>query len=151
MNTFSDAEKWTRICYVCGSSSENHCAKCKKTDYCSRVHQVFDWKNGHKDLCGTEKEVESKSILFPEFELVVETEEEEEGAISEIEAQNDDLEKERQEIQKYEEHVASVHAGSLQFEPNVDSDLIQLANMIEDDTFDEFTEQIKNDPDQVLR
>lgn len=95
--------------------------------------------------------MESTTIFFPEFELVVEPEEEEEKAISEQDSQNDDIKKEIQEIKKYEGLVTSVHAGTLQPEPNVDSDLIKMSSRMEDETFFEFQEHIKNDPEQVLR
>ncbi|XP_033207717.1 programmed cell death protein 2 isoform X2 [Belonocnema kinseyi] len=85
------------------------------------------------------------------FELVIEPERKEKEAILEKYFQNKDIKKEIQEIKKYESLVTSGHAGTLISEPNVDADLIQMSNRIEDVTFFEFQEHIKNDPDQVLR
>jgi len=40
-----------RTCCVCGSKSASHCGKCKVAYYCSKEHQVIDWKSGHKGKC----------------------------------------------------------------------------------------------------
>ena len=39
------------LCLVCGCMARKHCAKCKVVNYCSRNHQIADWKRGHKNLC----------------------------------------------------------------------------------------------------
>lgn len=44
-------DKWPKLCDVCGTRAPSHCAKCKKTYYCSRKHQVLDWQKGHKEMC----------------------------------------------------------------------------------------------------
>lgn len=46
------AEKFVKICRICGAKSSSHCGKCKATNYCSKSHQVIDWKSGHKKYCG---------------------------------------------------------------------------------------------------
>lgn len=40
-----------RLCRVCGCSGPKTCSKCHKVNYCSRVHQLMDWKLQHKQLC----------------------------------------------------------------------------------------------------
>ena len=140
-------EKWTKTCIVCGISSSSHCAKCKNINYCSRVHQILDWKNGHKEFCGTEKELFLKNFLFPQFELIVEAEEN----FPEQGSKNDDPEKDSEEIKKYEELVKNGQAGSLQFAADIDSALVEMANKVEDKAFFKFQNRIKLDPNQVLR
>ena len=39
------------LCQVCGCMAPKHCGKCKMVNYCSRNHQLVDWKKGHKNLC----------------------------------------------------------------------------------------------------
>ena len=39
------------LCQVCGCMAPKHCGKCKMVNYCSRDHQLVDWKKGHKNLC----------------------------------------------------------------------------------------------------
>ena len=39
------------LCVVCGCLGPKRCGKCRQPQYCSREHQVHDWKNGHKLFC----------------------------------------------------------------------------------------------------
>ena len=76
-------------CLVCGCLGPMHCGRCKVVHYCSRHHQKWDWKAGHKLLCDDlakgERKVEEVGyqpgggLLLPVFEIVTETEPEEEG------------------------------------------------------------------------
>ena len=43
--------KSTNLCDICGCRGEKKCSKCHVTRYCSRDHQLVDWKSGHKTLC----------------------------------------------------------------------------------------------------
>ncbi len=42
-----------QLCVVCGSSGPLFCASCKVATYCSKAHQQFHWKTGHKLECKT--------------------------------------------------------------------------------------------------
>ena len=44
-------------CYLRGPGM-NACGKCRHRFYCSREHQVLDWKNGHKRWCGKAGEID---------------------------------------------------------------------------------------------
>ena len=48
---FPSAWKYQNLCVVCGCSGPKTCAKCKSVHYCSRDHQIVDWKTGHKEQC----------------------------------------------------------------------------------------------------
>ncbi|XP_016841519.1 programmed cell death protein 2 [Nasonia vitripennis] len=136
-------EKWSKTCSICGIFSSSHCAKCKQVNYCCRLHQVWDWKNSHKNLCGKEQSSENEKFLFPQFELVTEKEE--------YNPSNEDSVTAEEELQKFEELVKTGQAGTLQSEKDIDDDLLKMASDIEDKTFSKFRKRIKGEPEQVLR
>lgn len=39
------------LCVVCGCLGPKKCGRCKQVSYCSRQHQIHDWKSGHKLFC----------------------------------------------------------------------------------------------------
>ncbi|KAK2489211.1 hypothetical protein MC885_012567 [Smutsia gigantea] len=39
------------LCRVCGCLGPKTCSKCHKAHYCSREHQILDWRLGHKQAC----------------------------------------------------------------------------------------------------
>lgn len=137
---FLDVAQWSKTCYVCGISAPSHCTKCK-VNYCSRVHQVHDWKNGHKETCGTETS-SSHNLLFPEYEIVME----DDDSI----AEKDDVDSEHKEIEEYNAMIQNDEVGTFQHD-DVNDDLLQMASSETDETFVEFREKINNYPDQILR
>ena len=72
------------LCAVCGCAGPKKCSRCKKMHYCSKHHQMHDWKNGHKlfcsDLlsgkCGLNDLTYDPSygVCLPEFVVVTEEE-----------------------------------------------------------------------------
>ncbi|CAG0902122.1 unnamed protein product [Cyprideis torosa] len=78
----------TALCWLCGSLGPKRCGSCSKASYCSKAHQVEDWRRGHKQECkGPKEECEGSSkckgppegpkcrpgVFFPEFELEIES------------------------------------------------------------------------------
>lgn len=71
-----------RLCVVCGMSGPMSCAKCKQVNYCSKEHQIHDWRSGHKLFCPElAKSVEcttdyepSARVILSLFEIVTEPE-----------------------------------------------------------------------------
>ena len=61
-----------RLCNVCGFAASNNCAACKQISYCSKDHQVMDWKyGGHKAVCKNKQKNAAKNpFTLNEFELV---------------------------------------------------------------------------------
>ena len=63
---------------MCGAYGSKKCGQCHQVSYCSREHQVEDWKIGHQEICkkiqawkkerglDESKEV-PKSIELPKF------------------------------------------------------------------------------------
>ena len=38
----------SHMCNVCGCESMFRCSSCQMAYYCSKVHQIEDWKKGHR-------------------------------------------------------------------------------------------------------
>ncbi|XP_026328710.1 programmed cell death protein 2 [Hyposmocoma kahamanoa] len=145
-------EKWPKVCNLCGMKGPSHCSKCKKTFYCSRKHQILDWQKGHKELC-PQLQIEEivkyneftvteagKTILFKEWELIVDDEDEEEAT---------DVD-ENKEMEKLRKMIQEKRAGTL---GNVsENELEQYTRTLpEDKVFNKFSKRIARHPDQVLR
>lgn len=48
---YPKAADYSKLCSVCNCAATKHCSQCKKVNYCTRDHQTFHWKNGHKEIC----------------------------------------------------------------------------------------------------
>lgn len=72
------------LCVVCGFPAPKRCGGCKLPHYCSKVHQVHDWRCGHKEACASLAEGRMKlsdvrynpsvGVVFPEQDIVTEIE-----------------------------------------------------------------------------
>ena len=139
------------LCWVCGFRGEKICSKCHNARYCSKQHQIVHWKNGHKEQCSSASCEGSKmdqqggvvSSLFPQFELVTETEPEE------LEEQKTD----EQRIKEYEEFVKEKGSGVAEtsdveeFETGLTEGGPRHVDY--DKTFRRFKERISREPEQV--
>ncbi|OWF47269.1 programmed cell death protein 2-like [Mizuhopecten yessoensis] len=142
----------TDLCYVCGSVGPKRCAKCHAVSYCSKEHQVIDWKSGHKAACSTKEETvrtDVKGVLFPEFEIITETEDLD-GVDSDDES---DTKGEKEKWEEYQDFLKSDKAGNLIPDSVPKSELEKMATVenLDDKIFRKFKERIKTNPDQVLR
>ncbi|KAH0622471.1 hypothetical protein JD844_024815 [Phrynosoma platyrhinos] len=83
------------LCRVCGCLGPKRCSKCHKAHYCSKDHQLRDWKAGHKVSClqsdQTSSVIPDHNFLFPEYEIIREPEEM--GISHTNEANQEDVEK----------------------------------------------------------
>jgi hypothetical protein len=76
------------LCCVCGNPAPSSCSRCHARRYCSKLHQTYDWRQGHKAICGTKAADDAEdaasspppappaSLLFPQKEVVIEPENE---------------------------------------------------------------------------
>ncbi|CAG9785075.1 unnamed protein product [Diatraea saccharalis] len=147
-----EMSKWPKLCDICGCRAPSHCSKCKKTYYCSKKHQIFDWHKGHKENCSdiqtsTTYKPSSfivteagKSILFKEWELIVDEEDQEENSTVDT----------AKEMENFRKMIQDKRDGSLN---NIsEEELEQYAkNIPEDKVFNKFNKRIARHPDQVLR
>ncbi|XP_038210708.1 programmed cell death protein 2-like [Zerene cesonia] len=142
-------DKWPKLCNVCGVKAPSHCAKCKKEFYCSRKHQIIHWQKGHKELCCNSNETDNsnfivteaaKSLLFKEWELIVDEEDQEK--VKHVD--------ENQEMEKLKHLIKEKKAGTMS-DIN-ESELEEYTGKIPDDkVFNKFSKRIARHPDQVLR
>ncbi|RZF36040.1 hypothetical protein LSTR_LSTR005856 [Laodelphax striatellus] len=129
-----------KLCQVCGLKSLKNCSVCKETFYCSKEHQIYDWKAGHKKNCNNRAVFSNGptqvSILFPEYEITIESE------------NCDDSDKLVDECD--EKILEKVGEGSLSGVA-CDEELSKMALADEDKQFTKFQERIKSQSDQVIR
>lgn len=131
--------KWLSLCEVCGCVGTKKCSKCNAESYCSREHQIIDWKDKHKHTCG--KSVNTylrvSKALFPESEIVIEPEEFDKKEVNEEE-----------EKQKYLE-LLNQNSGTMM---DIDEEeLSQFSAEDPDKAFTKFRKRVESSPSQILR
>ncbi|CAH8618316.1 unnamed protein product [Schistosoma mattheei] len=141
-NSIPWAGKYSSICPICGCKADKTCSKCKITSYCSKMHQVLDWKR-HKLECGSKCHdfmllFEQNSFLLPEYRLCSEP--------ADNFSSNDESTSE-----EVETDTETVDLGL----PN-DSEVKALEFIAKKETKEEarfrmFREAMKSAPDQVVR
>ena len=63
------ASDFQPLCTVCGCSGTKNCSNCK-TPYCSRSHQILDWKR-HKSTCKQPKVPECKFLTCSQKSIFI--------------------------------------------------------------------------------
>lgn len=134
-----------KLCQVCGCRGPLVCGKCKKISYCGSLHQKDDWKF-HKLYCGTSHELQPLfvDILFPEFEIIIEQEEE-----KLVIQQESEKEAEKRRVREYEDMVKSGNSGAVA--EISEAEINSFAESKEDKTFGRFKAAIEGYETQVLR
>lgn len=133
------------LCRVCACRGPLVCGKCKKVTYCGPQHQKIDWK-AHKATCDPSKEATKLSyndFLFPEFEIVIEQEEQQESS------RESEQEAEKRRMREYEQMIKSGGAGAIS--EMSEADLSEFAESKEDKTFGKFKKVIEGYETQVIR
>ncbi|XP_050298103.1 programmed cell death protein 2 [Anthonomus grandis grandis] len=139
-DTDFDIKMWAELCNLCGIYADKRCSKCKNVVYCCKEHQILDWKNAHKLQCsdGLNDIKDNSGWLFPEWELIIESEDIEEESINEQEA-----------MEEYEKLKAEGKTGTLT--DIEESDLDAHAATDSDKVFSKFKKKVSEYPDQVIR
>lgn len=144
------------LCDVCGQPGSKRCGNCRVTRYCSPAHQQLHWKAGqHAAKCAemlqkgttahnTRWTDESNPVLFAEFEIITEEEEDvkEVRNARVVEAQKDLLDKYYAEM---EEEKKSGQEDTTEFKEE------DMPNNRQDQVFVKFQTTIDIDTTQVLR
>uniref|UniRef100_A0A2K5V3K0 Programmed cell death protein 2 n=1 Tax=Macaca fascicularis TaxID=9541 RepID=A0A2K5V3K0_MACFA len=124
------------LCRVCGCLGPKTCSRCHRAYYCGKEHQTLDWRLGHKQTCAQPDHfdhiIPDHNFLFPEFEIVIETEEE--------------IMPEVVEKEDYSEITGSMGEA---LEEELDS--MAKHESREDTIFQKFKTQIALEPEQILR
>lgn len=126
------------LCSVCGCFGNKRCSKCKVVAYCGRDHQVFDWKENHKNTCGQIENHRSK-LVFSEYEIVIETEENKDEK-----SVNESIEIEKFKLLETEGRTGTLKDVS-------ESELQEHAQVDADKAFLHFKKKVSDSPDQILR
>lgn len=140
------AADFCNICAVCGALGDKTCSRCHSRHYCSKSHQVFDWKNGHKSRCGLQS-VDSCDVicapLFPEYELVTEPEDD-------ICCNAESFRTEEERLSEYRSFLSS-HPECSSYAGGDVGDMSKMAATCKDRAFWKFKKTVEKAPDQVLR
>ena len=143
------------LCIVCGCLGPKRCGRCQQVHYCSKEHQVHDWKSGHKLICGDlaakkmapsdhdMQYVPSTGILLLEFEIV--TESEPKGSESRVERS------EEERMEDYLKFVKSskykeIGRGEVKTEKTLET---AKSDVTSDKYFRAFKRRIALEPEQV--
>ncbi|EHB17582.1 Programmed cell death protein 2 [Heterocephalus glaber] len=120
---------------VCGCLAPKTCSRCHQAHYCSKEHQTLDWRLVHKQTCTQAQlnhPVPDHNFLFPEFEIVIETEDE---TVPEVVEKEDDT-----------EIIESMGEA-----PEEELDSMAKHESREDSIFQKFKTQIAHESEQILR
>ncbi|XP_063698515.1 programmed cell death protein 2 [Culicoides brevitarsis] len=139
-------ESPVKLCRICGCSAFACCSKCKKEFYCNVSHQKADWKARHRQECMEGKKVENfqNEILFPEFELVIESE------ILEEKKKETPEEAEARRLAEYENLVKNGQVQTMGDVPAAEMEKY-VGETEEDKVFAAFRERISQNKEQVVR
>lgn len=145
-NDGPSASQFQDLCIVCGITGPKRCSQCHKATYCSKEHQTIDWKTNHKKSCKGDfvpSETKHKEVLFPEFEIVTETEE-----LEDEQEEPNDAEK----LKDYKAFMKTDASKSLmKDEANADLEKMATSETEDDKIFFKFKKRIQHEPEQVLR
>ncbi|XP_011490593.1 programmed cell death protein 2 isoform X1 [Oryzias latipes] len=136
-----------KLCWVCGCPGNKACSRCHAVTYCVKHHQAIHWKQSHKRECGNPdiSIVATSPLLFPEFELV--TEPEENGEEEEEEEQGKDSEVQPGDEDSNQKSVASSSLADTLAETDLEE--MAMHETEENKVFQRFKKKIASEPHQV--
>ena len=137
------------LCAVCGCAAPQSCGKCRRTHYCSKAHQVLDWKTGHRYLCDenpdhpVKENKEALKVLLKEFDIVTEVEP------AAVPCKGGGVEKSEEErMKEYHDYVKSEKYGSEEVRGQVDAEE-ETDYALTDKQYKFFKEVVSSEPEQV--
>ena len=142
------------LCIVCGVRGSKCCGSCRSVHYCSKFHQMHDWKSGHKRVCSglargnlSLDDVDydpSKGVVLPELDIVTEPE-------PEVSRKRTEKQSEEQRMKDYERYVKKMEKeGKGQGDVDLDEEMLKMATVEEKDKqFRSFRKRIATEPQQV--
>ncbi|KAL7987584.1 hypothetical protein Chor_006503 [Crotalus horridus] len=131
------------LCRVCGCLGPSTCSKCHKAHYCSKDHQIKDWKAGHNVSClQPEDVIPDHKFLFPEYEIVREHEELDSAAVSDTE---------HEDLDKNEDTTTGDLDEASELLDEMSLEMMAKHETQEDRIFQIFKERISLEPEQVIR
>ena len=128
------------------------CSGCGKVSYCSKNHQTMDWKACHKDECKDsdfeysyqEDEENLSSLLLPQYEIIIEGDNEEVSDSDDEEGSEEvDEKKELEKIQELEKSGKVMSVKDLEDCSTEDED--------QDKNWKRWQKVVKCASDQVIR
>ncbi|XP_075165458.1 zinc finger protein RP-8 [Haematobia irritans] len=148
----------TKLCATCGCLGALQCGRCRKINYCGAVHQRLHWKY-HKQQCSTENKTGKltenneyiQEIVFPEWEICMNTPDEDHDEESEQNSKKNEVD-EQEQLREFDNLVQTGKAGQFQNLP--ESELEKYAagcENVNDKCFRKFRKECAKAPKQVIR
>ncbi len=139
------AAQLNMTCRVCGKPAFKSCGKCHKQHYCCQAHQVADWRSGHKQRCGEEKEGDA-TMVPPDPHIVLKR--------MEIVSEREEYVYDREEVKEAAETNMALMTQELRAKmmpPTAAESKMMEQSKKADSTFLKFQARTRDYPDQVLR
>ena len=150
-------------CALCGLSGSKVCSQCKAIRYCSKEHQVRDWKT-HKIYCGDESTLDHSHLdraktIFPENEIVTEPEPSSSSSLISQDHLADFLatsqgldssasEEEIKELENEDETEVGVDKAFLDFQKRISLEPQQIVRYLKNEGCHEHGMEIVEDPEK---
>lgn len=142
------------MCAACGCLGPLTCGRCKMVNYCGQYHQRLHWKY-HKQCCSTDRSSKSNikeepigEVLFPEWEIDMNTDDENDQEDSHNKSEVD----EELELRKLEKLQASGKAGEFQNLPESELEkYTKGSEEIDDKHFRKFRKECDKASKQIIR
>jgi len=154
---YFNPKTYAKLCVICGCRADKKCATCKKRWYCSRQHQILDWKT-HKEQCNPllpNNEIDEGNqpaldcarslcdFLFKEFKIRMESEIYETDSDSDLET-NSNEDGEVNDMKKDSAKLQMLVLADEEFDCNFEENS-------SDAKFSHFQRTISGNPRQILR
>lgn len=148
------ASRLPLLCVVCGCFGDKKCGRCHSRNYCSKSHQIHDWKRGHQVECCSDKYKSAKedknslTVLLPQLDIVTEPEPSGEDGKGDRKTEEMRMKEYLDFVQSDSYKKQSVEGGK---ELSVNDTLKEVDRDVKDKNYQKFRKRIQEEPEQVLR